>query len=612
MYKLGSLCTGYGGLDAGVAAALGGADTLWVADNDPGCQKILAYRMPGVPNLGDIKTVAWEDVPAVDVLCAGFPCQPVSAAGKQKGMDDERWLWPSIADAIGRMGTRPGLLVFENVPRLRTISNGAALEQVIYSLAALGYVGRYGLYRASDWAGAPHRRERFFILATHTSASGGWGRQLPGAELDGHEAVGRQAGAQLGHRGEPLADAECDGLQGSRPATGTDTGWQGAPSFGRRLAHRGEPLADAERAGFQGPAGVGRRRRQPAERGAEPVALLPTPAATLGSNGGLVTEAKGREGGTLIETISLLKTPTAQLATNGGSQHPDKRRAGGHGPTLDDQVSWELLPTPRATRGGSGTETMYLLGGQRDDTNRPQGEVLLPTPMATMQTKSTRALTASTDNGRRSGGGQSSPLGLGEITQLMAGIRPAHLPPDDQLPPASRDIVNDLLPTPSVAMAEGGQRGRSGDRKGELLLGGLAQQFDLLPTPRTADGLNEHMEVTQARLDRGTRWRGTIEEAVAQSTRSVLVDWGKYERAIRRWERIFGYPAPCPVEPGKNGNRRLAPAFAEWMMGLPPGWVTGVPGLSRIEHLRAIGNGVVPQQAYAAVADMLSSMDKQG
>jgi hypothetical protein len=115
-----------------------------------------------------------------------------------------------------------------------------------------------------------------------------------------------------------------------------------------------------------------------------------------------------------IAIMQLLKTPTAQLAVNGGSQHPDKRREGGHGPTLADQVECELLPTPRATdgtkggpnqrgspgdlmlpsavmdllptpratRGGSGTETMYSLGGERTDSGRPQGEVLLPTPRA--------------------------------------------------------------------------------------------------------------------------------------------------------------------------------------------------------------------------------------
>lgn len=106
--------------------------------------------------------------------------------------------------------------------------------------------------------------------------------------------------------------------------------------------------------------------------------LLPTPSATLGSNAGLVTDAKGREGGTLVEAISLLKTPTAQLAVNGGSQHPDKRRAGGHGPTLADEVEnlpeEDLLPTPNATHRRRESLTGPLLDGVVDD--------LLPSPSA--------------------------------------------------------------------------------------------------------------------------------------------------------------------------------------------------------------------------------------
>jgi DNA (cytosine-5)-methyltransferase 1 len=88
------------------------------------------------------------------------------------------------------------------------------------------------------------------------------------------------------------------------------------------------------------------------------------------------------------------------------------------------------------------------------------------------------------------------------------------------------------------------------------------------------------------------------------------IDWAEYEPAIRRWEAIHG-PAPCPVEPGKNGKPRLAAVFAEWMMGLPAGWVTGVPGLSRGAQLKAIGNGVVPHQAAMAVAALYQPVESE-
>ena len=77
--------------------------------------------------------------------------------------------------------------------------------------------------------------------------------------------------------------------------------------------------------------------------------------------------------------------------------------------------------------------------------------------------------------------------------------------------------------------------------------------------------------------------------------------WGEYEPAIRRWERIAG-PAPAPTELNTRGNPRLSAPFAEWLMGLPAGWVTSPDiGLSRADQLKAIGNGVVPQQAAAAL-----------
>lgn len=86
--------------------------------------------------------------------------------------------------------------------------------------------------------------------------------------------------------------------------------------------------------------------------------------------------------------------------------------------------------------------------------------------------------------------------------------------------------------------------------------------------------------------------------------RQGVREWGEYEPAIRRWERVVG-PAPAPTELNTRGNPRLAAPFAEWMMGLPSGWVTDVPGLSRADQLKAIGNGVCPQQAEAALRQLL-------
>lgn len=85
-----------------------------------------------------------------------------------------------------------------------------------------------------------------------------------------------------------------------------------------------------------------------------------------------------------------------------------------------------------------------------------------------------------------------------------------------------------------------------------------------------------------------------------------LTDWGKYAASIARWEAIHG-PAPAPTMTSpRSGNQQLSPAFTEWMMGLPTGWITDVPGTTRNEALKACGNGVVPQQAIAALRHMLA------
>lgn len=157
--SVGSLCSGY----EGAGLALGEVPT-WVADNDPDAAKVLAHRFPDVPNLGDITKADWHDVEPVDVLTAGYPCQPFSHAGKRKGSDDSRHIWPFVARAVGVL--RPGVVFLENVAG--HVSLG--LDAVLADLAALGYDATWGVIRAAD-AGAPHTRARVFIFATDTDAA---------------------------------------------------------------------------------------------------------------------------------------------------------------------------------------------------------------------------------------------------------------------------------------------------------------------------------------------------------------------------------------------------------------------------------------------------------
>ena len=175
--RLGSLCTGYGGLDMAVAHHYG-TTTAWHAEIDKDCSEVLDHHWPGVPNLGDLTMIDWDQVEPVDILCAGFPCQPFSTAGKRDGANDERAIFAYIADGISVL--RPGIVVLENVAGLLTL--GAS--HVVGTLAGLGYVGRAGVVSAAE-AGAPHRRTRWFCVATDSNRPAGPQRyERPAARLD--------------------------------------------------------------------------------------------------------------------------------------------------------------------------------------------------------------------------------------------------------------------------------------------------------------------------------------------------------------------------------------------------------------------------------------------
>jgi DNA (cytosine-5)-methyltransferase 1 len=160
--RIGSLCSGFGGLDMSVMDVLD-AEVAWHCQYDPDdkhqyAAQILAHHWPDVPNHGDITSIDWTQVEPVDILTAGFPCQPVSNAGKRKGHEDDRWLWPDVASAIRVL--RPRLVLLENVAALV----GRGLDRVLAGLAEIGFDAEWTCLRASD-VGAAHRRERIFILA---------------------------------------------------------------------------------------------------------------------------------------------------------------------------------------------------------------------------------------------------------------------------------------------------------------------------------------------------------------------------------------------------------------------------------------------------------------
>ena len=156
MLKIGSLCTGYGGLDMAVEAFFD-AETVWTSDIDKYASIVIQERIKK-PNLGDLKAIDWTRVEPIDILTAGYPCQPFSHAGQRKGLEDDRHIFPNILEAISTL--RPRWVVLENVRGHLSLG----FKEVLKGLAENGYDARWRVVRASD-AGAPHQRARLFIIA---------------------------------------------------------------------------------------------------------------------------------------------------------------------------------------------------------------------------------------------------------------------------------------------------------------------------------------------------------------------------------------------------------------------------------------------------------------
>ena len=159
MPKLLSLCTGYGGLDLAIDSVLSDVELVAMSEFDPKVALVAEQRFSGVTNYGDLTRIDWRYLEHVDILTAGYPCQPFSLAGKRQGANDDRHIWPYIAEGIRTL--QPGLVVLENVSGHRSSGFGTVLGD----LAAAGYDACWASVRASD-VGAPHRRERVFIVAT--------------------------------------------------------------------------------------------------------------------------------------------------------------------------------------------------------------------------------------------------------------------------------------------------------------------------------------------------------------------------------------------------------------------------------------------------------------
>lgn len=193
----GSLFAGVGGIDLGLERA--GMKCLWQVEIDAFCQGVLSRHWPNVRRYPDIRSLETSALERPDIIAGGFPCQPVSLAGKRKGRDDDRWLWPEFARVIRDL--RPRFVLVENSPGLL----GAGFGEVLGDLASLGYDAEWSVLSACR-VGAPHPRERLFIVAY---PQGEWREQCGRVQL---QAGGPEAGNLHHWQREPCPDRVADGV----------------------------------------------------------------------------------------------------------------------------------------------------------------------------------------------------------------------------------------------------------------------------------------------------------------------------------------------------------------------------------------------------------------
>ena len=245
------LCSGIGGFALGFEWA-GLSKPVLFCDIEPWSRKVLAKHWPHVPIAEDVKELANDPnglVPDCDILTAGYPCQPFSIAGKQRGKEDPRHIYPHISEIIARK--RPAFVVLENV--FGHLSLG--LDEVLNDLANKDYAARAFIFPSGAIVGAPHHRNRIFIIA----------RNVGNSEYDGSSAA-----TVIGKHDEASKWSK-EGQNETRQFEGTSKfrNCQFAPDFyvadtssGRPQEHghgetedavqRGKALADTYNEGSQG------------------------------------------------------------------------------------------------------------------------------------------------------------------------------------------------------------------------------------------------------------------------------------------------------------------------------------------------------------------------
>ena len=236
------LFSGIGGFSLGLERT-GGFRTIGFCETDAYCTKVLQKNFPGIPIHGDIKKLKGTDFGAVDIITGGYPCQPFSVAGKQKGVEDKRHLWPEYFRIIKE--SRPAWVIGENVAGHLKLG----LDSVLKDLESEGYSARTFSISASS-IGANHQRERIWIVAhsecnehQHTLKKvNGKEKEVPRKHWKENGSARKSVGA------DPIRETDNTDVENTRQSNGGIEPSGNTESPGRGASEKAERSADANKA----------------------------------------------------------------------------------------------------------------------------------------------------------------------------------------------------------------------------------------------------------------------------------------------------------------------------------------------------------------------------
>lgn len=356
---VGSLCSGYGGIELALSSVLD-CDLAWFAEFEDAPAKVMAHHHPGVANLRDLTKIDWTAVAPVDVITAGFPCQPFSHAGKRLGANDERHLWPHIAQAIDVL--RPRLALLENVRGLLT-AQGEPDPEWVAELARKAARWQVVIHHVIEPKIRKARRRGQLDRITRLEADVVRLLEQRRVALDTVRRARSRLVRAIGVVARDLANI------------GYVMRWYGLRAADVGAAHGRFRVflfaADSDDQGLQGLTGqartasTGRHGHPVTGVGGPALTLLPTPKASNNEN----RSSGWANGPNLGEALALLPTPVADNSRGLPSASTDYASLA--------NVAVSLLPTPRATDGTKGGPNQR---GSSGDLMLPSAVTLLPTP----------------------------------------------------------------------------------------------------------------------------------------------------------------------------------------------------------------------------------------